>query len=398
MSLIRYLGRVVLIVSLCIGAAWASLYVFDRWAMDWLGIVPINLPGHDLAGSGPTIRSLDLYPWTGWQAQSDFRHQGDMPWERQPHHDYHVTTGRLGFFEPDVLDVPPKGPCERRVILIGGSGAQGWGAQTNAHTIARRLEAHLSEHKALAGLQPKVFNLAMGASITYQNFIALNRWGHALQPDLIVSYSGRNDYRIVEVDRSDAYYYFSQLVALSEIVRRDTGTGFVAWLSESFPRLMEQTTVGSSLRMLSDYNRLQREAVTGYAQRLGYDRMSQAEFLERVVVGGHIQALKSIKRDFDGIPIALAWQAVHRDELAGSSFAQVRSDFYEHNFATITAALSGYINDGWIFLDAHRYMQQFPKENTGTHLGNAGQDLVGQFIATGITPALEKTRGGCETR
>ena len=41
-----------------------------------------------------------------------------------------------------------------------------------------------------------VVNLAMGASHIYQNFIALNKWAHPLQPDAIISFSGHNEIAI----------------------------------------------------------------------------------------------------------------------------------------------------------------------------------------------------------
>jgi hypothetical protein len=216
------IGRWLLIAGLYIGAAWVGIFIADRWrAAD----LPVAL-GLDAESRERTIRTLDLYPWTGWQVQSDFHHKGDMPYEEQPYRDYDRTTGRLGFFDVDVLNVPPKAPCEKRIILIGGSGAQGWGARTNADTIARRLETWLNPDAEAQKFTIKVFNLAMGSSISYQNFIALNLHGHRIEPDLIVSYSGRNDYRIPEDNRNDGYYYFNELLALSQVVRRSEGTGF----------------------------------------------------------------------------------------------------------------------------------------------------------------------------
>jgi len=44
----------------------------------------------------------------------------------------------------------------------------------------------------------------MGASHIYQNFIALNKWAHPLQPDAIISFSGHNELSIPETSRSDA--------------------------------------------------------------------------------------------------------------------------------------------------------------------------------------------------
>jgi hypothetical protein len=46
-------------------------------------------------------------------------------------------------------------------------------------------------------------------------------------------------------------------------------------------------------------------------------------------------------------------------------------------------------------LDAHEHMKGFPKENTGTHLGSAGQERVARFIADGIAPWIVRSRNGC---
>jgi hypothetical protein len=377
-------------IALYLGAAWLGIFVADQLRKDDL---PFAV-GLDADNRERTIRTLDLYPWTGWHMQSSFHHKGDMAFEEQPYHDYDLSTGRLGFFDVDVLNVAPKAPCERRIILTGGSGAQGWGARSNADTIARRLEAHLTAASQATGVTIKVFNLAMGSSISYQNFLALNRFGHLIEPDLIVSYSGRNDYRMPEDNKNDGYYFFNEVLGLSQVVRRSEGTGYVRWLSDMFPNLMERTALGQSLRMLHDYNRVTIDAREEYNKRMGFDALSAEEFRRLVVIGNHMNALRSIKRDFQGIPIALVWQAVLPDELSRSWFARGTPDFYERNFAELKTGLAGYANDDWLFLDAHQYLKDRP-ENTGTHLGNAGQDLVARLIAEGITPWLARKRSGC---
>ncbi len=131
----------------------------------------------------------------------------------------------------------------------------------------------------------------------------------------------------------------------------------------------------------------------------GHDQLAHAVVrvlpLRRlVVVANHINALKSIKRDFQGIPVAVVWQAVLPDELSRSWFARTAPDFYERNFADLKKGLAGYVNDDWLFLDAHQHLKGRP-ENTGTHLGSAGQDLVARFIAEGIASWTARNRNGC---
>jgi len=388
--------RALLLVALCLVAAWGSVVFFERVVLKRIGAFQPDAPGHDLGARERTIRTLDLHPWTGWHVQPDFRHVGDMPWEAQAYRDYDIATARLGFFDIDVLNVAPKGACERRVALIGGSGAQGWGASRNERTLARRLEAHLGAEEALGGLSVRVLNLTMGASITYQNFIALNRFGQGLGLDMIASYSGRNEFVVAEQNGNDGFYQFNELLALNRVVRRSEASGLGDWLSSAFPRLMERTGLGAGLRMTGEYRRLLVEAPADYARQHGFDALSPAEFLERVVSDNHIGALKSIKRDFAGLPMVLVWQSVMRWETDKSRFAStVGADFYEGLYERARRELVGYHNDDWIFVDAHRHMKAFPVEDTGTHLGDAGQDRVARLVATAIAPRIAAMRGDC---
>ena len=73
----------------------------------------------------------------------------------------------MGFaIDFDLLNPPPKNANEFRIILIGGSGAQGWGASSTEHTMARLLEQRLNQ--AEDGRHYRVINMAMGSSMTHQ--------------------------------------------------------------------------------------------------------------------------------------------------------------------------------------------------------------------------------------
>src|SRR5208337_2260268 len=97
------------------------------------------------------------------------------------------------FIDFDLERPPAKEPNEFRIILIGGSSAQGIGGRRNAERFYTLLERDLTRSLADAGIRVRVINLAMASWVTYQNFIALNKWGHALEPDLILSFAGNND-------------------------------------------------------------------------------------------------------------------------------------------------------------------------------------------------------------
>ncbi|HTR84266.1 MAG TPA: hypothetical protein VMI56_07285, partial [Reyranella sp.] len=168
------INTLITIASTLVGL-YACLWVYDRL---------LDTPsGRDLGK--PHISSFDLYPYSGFHMQANFHH---VLWG----HD--VTSGPLGFWtDVDVLHPPPKGKDEVRVILIGGSGAQGQGDHmTNDTLLAHRLQVYMAQQRP--GV--RVINMAMGGTISYQNFVALNLWAHPLQPDLIVSYSGFNEWHV----------------------------------------------------------------------------------------------------------------------------------------------------------------------------------------------------------
>jgi hypothetical protein len=67
--------------------------------------------------------------------------------------------------------------------------------------------------------------------------------------------------------------------------------------------------------------------------------------------------------------------------------------FYSSWFSDARRSLQGYINDDWYFIDANAYMLSHPDVNTGTHLGDAGQDVLSRYLAEQLTPIIKKRRG-----
>jgi hypothetical protein len=138
-----------------------TLFVFDKF----IKVSRIsNLPGVESEEVySKTLRTFELFPYSGWHIQANFHHKGDMPWEHQPYKDYDVKSGSMGFFvDFDLNNPPPKKPNEFRVILIGGSGAQGWGGRTNEDMLYRQLEYKLNAALKDTGFEVKVINMAMG--------------------------------------------------------------------------------------------------------------------------------------------------------------------------------------------------------------------------------------------
>lgn len=72
--------------------------------------------------------------------------------------------------------------------------AWGWSATKQRNTLARVIERELNRRLPCGDTREvEVINLAMNGSNSFQNAIALNLWGHPLEPDLVATFSGGND-------------------------------------------------------------------------------------------------------------------------------------------------------------------------------------------------------------
>ena len=196
-------------------------FIQRRYSTQGLLLLANNAKGYEL-------HTLDLYPYTAFHPRANCVVKGPMPLEQNPcYQDFDVHSGDHGFFvDFDLDNPPPKQPDEFRIILIGGSAAQGFGAQTNDHMIYRVLEKDLNQQFS-SPVRIRVINLALANSITYQNYISLNKWGHELKPDLILSFSGINDIVVPDAMKSDMPYRFQGVLGLT----RST------WVTESPPIL-----------------------------------------------------------------------------------------------------------------------------------------------------------------
>jgi hypothetical protein len=339
-----------------------------------LMILATNAPGYEL-------HTLDVDPYVGFHPRANCAVKGPMPLEQNPfYRDFDVRSGDHGFFVDDLdLDNPPaKKPGEFRIVLIGGSAAQGYGAQTNEHMVYRLLEKQLTER--LAGARRvRVTNLALANATTYQNYIALNKWGHQLEPDLILSFSGVNDAFLPVA--SDMPSRYEGVFGLTR----------ATWVTES-PRLLDDlakyypsirtSLLGIAIRVLNSPDiakRAKQEYEESYAYPGGPSGQDRAARL-------YVHALKSIKRDFDGIPIAVAFQPY---TMPSADFARKLQSVTD----SVRREVDGYINDKWYFVDVQ---DEFRKRGvpsaeafvTSVHLSNRGQQAATDVLADALLPVI----------
>jgi hypothetical protein len=283
------------------------------------------------------LYSMDPYPYTGTHIQSNFA-AGDL------------RSGDNGFFIDFPIKSPPKKAAnEFRIILIGGSAAMGVYLANNSETLSKVLERLLNEKPPIP-CRFTVINLAMAASHTYQNYIMLNRWGHPLEPDLILSFSGgRNDIHVPYRTHSDLPVYASTVFGLTSATKSWEGPPWLRQLDRWFPNIFGSSHLALAIRTYLVVDQVSRREKKAYVAR----NYSDGSLYDDVIEPLYLHALRSIKRDFNGIPIMVAFQPVRKIAEHARWWDEWMA-MYSRMRVDTPAALAGYLNDKWSFVDLQR--------------------------------------------
>jgi hypothetical protein len=331
---------------------------------------------------GISVNTLTFYPFTGGHTQANFSiHEGK------------VRSGDHGFNVDFDLDHPPaKIKGEYRIVMIGGSAAWGWGATANKNMMHQVIERTLAKSLPCGNTtKVRVINLAMNGSTLFQNFVALNLWGHELDPDAIVSFSGYND------SWQPPFPYFegvSLINGLLDATHPAYTPDNLKPLFKRFPGIVEHTSLGFAIRSL-------------FVGR--YERAERAEYISRFmtakeaadepwkgIVPTYVNAHKSIKRDFSGIPMLMAFQPyMARPTNRGRSYLSAKDipeyiKRYETFIEKSSEQLTGYMNDKWIIFNVHEFyalnlLEKFPPGD-GVHLDDEKQRIIGEELARRVLP------------
>ena len=389
------LGRVfsaTILACVCLLAALAAFKLFDLYLM---ASVPAP-PTADEESAETTMRSFEIYPYTGGQMQPYMRERGELLWSKA-YKDFDIVSGEYGFFIDHPLEAwPKKAPKEIRIILTGGSTAQGWGGRTNADMFYKLLPARMTE--SLAGrCTVTVVNLAMGGSMIYQNFIALNKWAHDLDPDAIISFSGHNEIALPWLSRSDDNGT-DRAAAAERVFRHSASPEWLKQLGDWFPGLVKRTKLGAAIR-LSYFDQYRREWTAAYVvSRLAphekpmtaaeemavwrriHDGMTIDDAMRKLSAPLYLHGLKSIGRDFADLPVFAIFQPLSQDP-----------DFYKLLRKLVVAGLS----DRFQVLDlAAKWGAEgmHPDAFVDTvHFSNEGHIRVANELAAHLLPWSEKT-------
>jgi len=396
-AIVFHLLAVFTSIILTIGGLLLCLKLFDIY------LTSRRHPRADEDVDQPTMRTLEYYPFSGGQIQAYKREQGELTWTKF-YHDFDVTSGEYGFFIDFRLEAPPpKKDNEIRIVLTGGSAAQGWGGRTNADMFYKLLPVGLTQRLQEGGENCSVtlVNLAMGSSHIYQNYIALNKWAHPLKPDAIVSFSGNNELAVPNRTKSDADFISAELGASLRLLRYSASPPWLKKLAQFYPGIVRRTMLGLMVRLfyLSEYE--EDWAANYYLSRTDatYGPMSEADarrhyeaamkgltgadLVAGVSIPLYVHSLESISRDFPGTPIFAVFQPV--TDVGGG-------------YARFTAAVQTQVNDNdhyddVKFLDLQRVWKEhdlFPGSFVDTvHLSNDGHVLVTNYLSDYLLPFVQ---------
>jgi len=355
-----------------------------------------------------TMRMMEYYPFDGFHLQANM-HETGRPYWTNAYETNDLRTGEYGYFIDFQLENPPAKPADEiRIILTGGSGAQGWGGQTNADMFYQLLPARLTRDLAAEGraCKVRVINLAMGSANAYQNFITLNRWGHRLAPDAILSFAQFNEIYNAYWLKSDAPYGAAQAGAVQKVFRNASSPPWLKRMAEYFPGIVKHTTFGSVVRFyyLGDYVREWDEAYGAATWGLAdvkdpaelhrryseiVTKAERTETIKRISTPVYIHALESISRDFPGTPVFSVFQpswgtplGIHEmfDEITGTLERDHYTNVKFYNLFDI------WEKNDW-FLD--KVVDGVKLENSfvdQVHLSNRGHRLATDYLAQYLLP------------
>jgi hypothetical protein len=386
---------ILLSVTLTIGALLLCLKVFDVYLLSHR-----HAAVADEDADEPTMRTMEYYPFTGGQIQAYKRERGKLAWS-DFYDDFDMVSGEYGFFIDFRLESPPpKQNNEIRIVLTGGSTAQGWGGRSNADMFYRLLPTKLNQELEEHGQNCKatIVNLAMASSQIYQNFIALNKWAHPLRPDAIISFSGANDIAVPWTSKGDADQLASyQVGGFLHVPRYSASPRWLKIIAEFYPGIVRRTVLGSLIRFMylrdfsddwdanyflsrtdPNYGPMPREELQR-RYKAALKSLTMDDIVDSVSILLYEHSLESISRDFPGTPIFAVFQPLWHSQ-----------EEYTRMTNVIPIKVSEDHYDDVKFLNLQRVWEEhnfFPGSLVDSaHLSNNGHVLVTKYLSDWLFP------------
>jgi hypothetical protein len=285
-------------------------------------------------------------------------HRGPIKTEWRQYDDgYKIEINKFGFFTDWPLDeYPEKEKNEFRIILIGGSGAQGWGGQTNGDMLYKQLEKQTNALVKERGIKVHVINMAMAGSRVITNAEMLHGYGKHLKADMILAYAGVNDTSgllgggvLYETRQTGAFPVNMEPAIINQLVSLFPATMLKYGVAE---KIKGWLGIRSSIRGMPLF----------YRHKLGnLMKEDPKRFLFDYATPATVKAFKDIKRDFCGVPIMVVRQMWHPPDWVHFFFGfhwkikmEDGSSPYDVWWTKIQDGLPGYVNGEWYFFDAQK--------------------------------------------
>jgi hypothetical protein len=392
---------VLLSIMLTVGVLLLGLKIFDAYLLSNRHAAALDDDAEE-----PTMRTMEYYPFTGGHIQA-FKTEHKPVWSNY-YDDFDVTSGEYGFFIDFHLETPPpKQDNEIRIVLTGGSTAQGWGGRSNADMFYKLLPTKLNQELQEHGRNCRVtvVNLAMGSSHIYQNFIALNKWAHPLQPDAIISFSGHNEIAVPWNGKGDGPYLLAPVEGgFLHVLRYSASPRWLKKIAEYYPGIVRRTMLGSLIRLmyLSDYiddwkANYFLSRVDPNFRPMPHEELQQRyraevkpltirDIVDSVSIPLYEHSLESISRDFPDTPIFAVFQP----------FRPYRP--WLEDYARMTTVIPQKINDedhydNVKFLNLQKVWQEhdfFPGSLVDpVHFSNNGHMLVTTYLSDWLFPFVQ---------
>ena len=350
-----------------------------------------------------TMRTYEYYPYTENHIQAYTHEKGKLGWTNF-YDDFNVLSGDHGFFVDFNIDQPPpKRLNEYRIILIGGSAAQGWGGRTNDDMFYKLLEKELNFRLQArhSNYHVRVINLAMAGSVTLQNFLVLNKWGHNLKPDLILSFSGHNEIAVPFNTFSDSSG--SNLGGMTRASRYSESPKWLKWLASFYPGFTKYTKLSFYLNFsnlgyhqsewnlryfLSHYDPDYQGNMSIAEMQMRYQTLISTKHntLNDVAIPLYLRGLQSIKRDFSGIPMVIAFQPI----------LSKNDRHYDPMIKAVTEGMTNYLNSDNHIVSLQRIWELNDFYNKAlvdsVHLSNEGHTIVSRQLSDFIFPIVKDLR------
>ncbi|MDC1375714.1 hypothetical protein N8311_01300 [bacterium] len=350
-----------------------------------------------------------------------------------------MSTNKFGFItEFPVDNYPKKKPNEYRILLVGGSGGQGWGAQTNEQMFHNQTEKMLNNYFENKNISVDIINLSQAGTTIFNSSEILHVYGKHLNADMIISYIGVNDIsqimnnRIFVPDRSYGNYPSDRFTGYK-------GASYMNKFRSYFPTITLAYGLQDKVSDFMGIPRVNNQSL-GVFNRQHIPNVNEIDptiFYKDYLVPKIVDELKSIKREFCGIPMVLVKQLWFAPPWANLFLERVRkinlnkdtAQAYDYWWEELEKKLPGYVNNEWHFLNAEKALWgQIKKtsnikidENTwgfgmndnddpykftwldgkeyyankksiGAHLDNTGHYLLADYLSTNLETIIENRK------